>query len=315
MTKAEDAAMALVRETGKRVSNWGRWGPEDERGTLNHITPEAVKRAAACVHTGRVFSLALPLDENGPMDPAHTGRFNPIHKMTRYRGDSADGTFFPHHRSCDDLAIIPLQSSTQWDALAHVWYDDQLYNGFPADAINAGGAGRCSIANLREGVAGRAILADVAGWMGVDVLPDRYGVTPDEIDAVLKAQGTELSPGDILLVRTGCLGRWQRDRTGLGVEQPGLDFTCADWLHDNRIAAVAADNMAVERITPGPGQAVMGLHMVSLRDMGLTFGELFVLDALAADCAADGIYEMMLAAPPLFFPRAVGSPINPLAIK
>ena len=313
----EDAEDALntVRAVAPRVSNWGRWGEDDERGTLNHITPEAVARAAACVRRGKVFSLALPLDEHGPMDQDSTGRFNPIHKMTRYRGDSASGKMFPHHRSSDDMAIIALQSSTQWDSLAHVWYDDKLYNGFPADSITAGGARHCSIANMREKMVARAVLADVARWKGVDILPDDYGITPDDLDATLSHQGCEPASGDILLLRTGCVGAWQRDGSGLGLKQPGLAFECAEWLHAREIAAVAADNIAVERLTPAPGQAMMGLHMLALRDMGMPFGELFVLDELAADCAETGVYEMMLCAAPLYFPRAVGSPLNPIAIK
>ena len=213
------------------------------------------------------------------------------------------------------MAIIALQSSTQWDALAHVWYDDKLYNGFPADSVTAGGASHCAISNMVEGITGRAVLADVARFKGVDILPENYGITPEDLDATLAAQQIKLFCGDILLVRTGCVGSWQRTGTGLGAHQPGLSFGCGAWLHRHEIAAVAADNMAVERLVPGPGEALMGLHMVALRDMGLPFGELFVLDELAADCAQTAIYEMFLSAAPLYFPNAVGTPLNPLAIK
>jgi kynurenine formamidase len=272
----DDASEAVnaVRAVAAKLSNWGRWGESDERGTLNHITPEAVARAAKCVRRGKVFSLALPLDDHGPMDPHVHGRFN-----------------------------------------AHVWYDDRLYNGYPADSITAGGAKRCAISNLRENVVGRAVLADVARWKGVDILPDDYGISPDDLDATLAHQKCEIATGDIVLLRTGCVGAWQRDGSGLGLRQPGLAFECAAWLHAHNIAAVAADNIAVERLTPAPGQPMMGLHMIALRDMGMPFGELFVLDELAKDCSETGVYEMMLCAAPLYFPRAVGSPLNPLAIK
>ena len=161
---------------------------------------------------------------------------------------------------------------------------------------------------------GRAVRLDVPRFLGLDVLPPGYGVAPETLDAVLAAQQVATCSGDILLLRTGCLGRWQRDRTGLDLQQAGLTFSCAEWLHAREIAAVAADNMAVERLAPPPGEAMMALHMVALRDMGMPFGELFVLDELAQDCARTGVYEMLLSAAPLFFPHAVGTPLNPLAI-
>src|SRR5262249_38540872 len=132
---------------GRELSNWGRWGPDDERGTINLVTPERTVAACALVRKGVSFSLAIPMDEHGPWDPTSVaGRFNPIHKMTRYRGDNARGEPWPNFSSSDDMIITGLQSSTQFDALAHLWYDDHLYNGFPADeAVTAWGALRCSI--------------------------------------------------------------------------------------------------------------------------------------------------------------------------
>ena len=306
--------MDMVRQLGAELSNWGRWGAEDERGTINLITPEAIAAAAATVRRGAVFSLALPLDEHGPMEPAF-GRFNPIHRMTRYRGDDAFGNAFPAHKSSDDMAIICLQSSTQWDSLAHVWYDDKLYNGFSAEEIGAGGARRCAIGNWAQGIIGRAVLLDVARHLGVDCLAPGHRIEPDDLDAVLARQGVETRPGDIILLRTGLLGHWQRTGEPMGTDQPGITIQCARWLKARDIAAIAADNAAVEVIRPGPGEPAVGFHMVAIRDMGLALGEYFVLDALAEDCAADGVYEMLLTAAPLNFPRAVGTPLNPLAIK
>ncbi|MBV9996353.1 MAG: cyclase family protein [Caulobacteraceae bacterium] len=302
--------MEEVRALGRRLSNWGRWGPQDEKGTLNLITPERIQAAAALVRRGEVFSLALPLDEHGP---APTGRFNPIHRMTRYRGEGPSGERFPHHSSSDDLAILALQSSTQWDALAHVWYDDKLYNGFPADTINAGGAHHCAISNWVRGIVGRGVLADVARRLSPPCLPEAYPITPADLEATLAAQGCDVGAGDILILRTGELGQWRKDRTRLGPRQAGLTLECAQWLHDREVAAVCADNTAVE-VARQEGRALMAFHMVAIRDMGMALGELFVLDALAERCAELGCYEVFFCGAPLNFPRAVGTPLNPLAM-
>jgi kynurenine formamidase len=119
--------------------------------------------------------------------------------------------------------------------------------------------------------------------------------------------------GDIILVRTGSLRRFRETGRGLFDDFAGLDWRCAAWLHEHQVAAVAADNVGVEC---GPQDGMMlPLHMLCLRDMGMIFGEMWELDALAADCAADGIFEFQLVAPPLHVTGAVGSPVNPLAIK
>lgn len=300
------------RSTADRVRNWGRWGADDERGALNFITPQKLLEAAAQIQTGRVLSLALPLDENGPQDPRH-GRFNPIHRMTRYRGDNAHGQSQGDFSSSDDMMILPLQSSTQWDSLAHLWYGDQLYNGFPSDRITAAGAARCAISNAREGVVSRGVLLDVARLKGLDCLPPDYPITPEDLAEAEAVEGVRVGSGDVVLIRTGALGQWQRG--GGFAAQPGLEFRCAEWLHEREAAAVCADNVAVEVIMQPRGLPLCAFHMVALRDMGLMLGELWVLDALAEDCAADGRYAFFLSAAPLFVPHGVGSPLNPLAVK
>lgn len=302
-----------VKATGEALRNWGRWGADDERGTFNFITPEKIVEAGRLMRHGRIFSLALPLDVDGPQNPLG-GRFNPIHKMTRYRGDNAHGQVQGQFCSSDDMAIIGLQSSTQWDSLAHLWYDDQLYNGFPADSITAYGASRCAISNWQRGIVSRGVLLDIPRLKGWDRLPPDYPVTPADLDAAEARQGVRVGSGDVLLLRTGVVGDWQATRQGLA-DQPGLALDCARWLHERQAAAVCADNSAVEVIRQPRGLPLCAFHMVALRDMGLMLGELFVLDELAADCAADGVYEFFFTAAPLAFPRAVGSPINPLAIK
>ena len=141
------ASIATVRDLGARHSNWGRWGPDDERGTLNLVTPEMVMAAAGLVRAGKTISMALPYDEDGPQT-GNLGRFNPIHLMIRDGADALAGTsvrdFYggvdKHFRGTDDIIIMPLQSGTQWDAFGHVVFEGTIYNGHGAEWVSSKGA-------------------------------------------------------------------------------------------------------------------------------------------------------------------------------
>lgn len=307
--------MEGVRALGRELSNWGRWGDDDQRGTLNLITPERVQGATATVRRGVSFSLSVPADENGPFEVRTSGRFNPIHTMTRYRGDSPRGER-SDVCSSEDMLITGTHSTTHFDALAHVWYDDLLYNGSHHDtAVTAWGAERCSIQNLVSGVVSRGILADVPRHRGVDYLAPGTEIGPADLDAVLDAAGITPRPGDILLLRTGTYPQQRRGADVGSSGSPGLTWECARWIRDNGIAAVCADNLAVEVLGPNPGGPRIPFHMVAIRDMGLLLGEMFDFEDLAEDCATDGVYECMFVACPLNIPGGVGSPLNPIAVK
>jgi kynurenine formamidase len=216
----------------------------------------------------------------------------------------------------DDIIIMPLQAATQWDALSHVYYEDYLYNGFPANSVTSTGAFYCGIDKVdSKGITSRGVLLDIVRLRGVDTFCEMGNpITPDELDAAAEAQGVTVRRGDIVLVRTGWWARFLETGDG-GEPGAGLDWTCASWLHDHEVAAVAADNLMVENPVSGIEGAFLPMHMLCLRDMGLMLGEYWDLTALAADCAADGVYEFQLIAPPLRVTGAVGSPINPIAIK
>jgi kynurenine formamidase len=302
------------REIGRRLSNWGRWdvdGQRDERGTTNLLTPERVAAAAALVRDGKVFDLGIPFGPGGPQPGGR--RINPVLLMSETGADQDSGAF--HY--ADDYVFMPLQSASQWDGLAHVFYDDLLFNGFPASDVTPHGVRHLSIEQQAKGIAGRGVLIDVARHRGVDWLAMGEVITPDELDAVLAAQGTELRGGDIVAVRTG----WRRkflsdgDAVSFMAGEPGLGVACCEWLHRHDVAAVCSDNWAIE-VLPGEIESErLPVHMVLIRDMGMTLGEILDFEELSADCAADGRYDFFLTAPPIKFRRAVGSPINPLAIK
>ena len=306
--------MQRVREIAARVSNWGRWGPEDERGTLNFITPETVRRAAACVMRGEVFALGLPFGADGPQI-GQGGRVNPIHLMSAIDGRLGADPEAP--RYADDFITMPLQCATQWDSLAHVWYDGRLYNGFPATTVGATGAARNGIDKIGAGIVGRGVLLDVARARGVERLRAGEVISPDDLEAAERAEGVRAGRGDVLLIRTGHLGVFLVDgnREGYMRVMPGLGIASVPWLHAREVAAVASDTSAVEVIPFEDPTLPLPVHALCIRDMGLTLGEMFVLDTLAEDCARDGVWEFLFSAPPLRVTGGTGSPLNPLAVK
>ena len=309
----------VIRDTGLRCRNWGKWGPDDERGTLNYITADAIVEVARLVRRGVVFSLAIPFDSKGPQVPG-ARRFNPIHRMTLTGPDCTTGAVrFPGGAGfTDDMVVMPLQCATQWDALSHCFEDGRMYNGYDANEVSSRGAKRNGIDKVARGIVGRGVLLDVPRTKGVGWLEPGYAITAADLDAAVAAQKVTIARGDALLVRTGHMALC-RDRGGwgdyAGGNAPGLSFHTADWVHDHEIAAVATDTWGMEVRPNEFPETFQPLHQVFIPNMGLTIGEIFDLEELAADCATDGVYEFFFVAPPLPITGAVGSPINPLAIK
>jgi kynurenine formamidase len=303
--------LALAAE----VSNWGRWGADDELGTLNLIDDAAVARGLAAARTGTRIPLAIRLDANGPQLGTIPGRINPLHTMVAinmaYTGDRDDCCF------SDDTITMGLQACTHWDALAHVSYAGLLYNGFPASSVTAErGATRCGIHKVTS-IVSRAILLDVAAALGHDGLPAGHPIRQADLDAAVARAGVAVEPGDIVLVRTGQMRHLKaRDREGyLLRDQPGLTTDTIRWFRRHDVAAVAIDTLAME-VHPGEDPAVLfPVHAIQLRDVGLTQGQNFDLEALAAHCDADGVYEMLLVANPEPVTGGTGAPVSPVAIK
>jgi kynurenine formamidase len=301
-------------ELAKRVSNWGRWGDDDELGTLNLIDAAAVQRGAAAVKAGKRFSLALRLDQRGPQVGGIPGRVNPLRTMIAINSQFA-GTIDGFCTS-DDVVTMGLQAATHWDALAHVSYGGLIYNGYPASTITADGASKCGISRVSS-LTTKGVLLDVARALGVDRLEPGYGITSQDLDAALELAGVAVAPGDALLVRTGFIQLFKaRDREGYAAgHQPGLTMGTASWFRDRDVAAVATDTFTFEVWPCEDEQTLLPVHLLHLRDMGLTQGQNFDLEALSTDCAADGIYGFLLEASPLPFTGGCGSPVNPVAVK
>ena len=305
-----------LEQLAARVSNWGRWGADDQRGTLNLITPDVVMRGISSARRGRVFSLAIPFDRTGPQwDKVHMPeRTNPelrTHTVNvAFTGDPRDFT------TSDDSFSMGSQAATHWDAIAHAGYNGKLYNDTPNDVVRAeGGAARLGIEHFGP-VVTRGVLLDIARTHGVEHFDDNYAITGDDLEAAATAVDVVVEPGDALLVRTGQMHFLRLgDKQRYSVPSPGLSTQSIAWLRDHDVAAVATDTMTFEVYPCEDPKVFMPVHMIQLRDVGLAQGQNWHLDELAADCAADGQYDFLLVAPPLPLTGAVGAPVVPVAIK
>jgi kynurenine formamidase len=311
----------ILHELALQVRNWGKWGSEDELGTLNYITPDTIAQACQLVTAGKVFALGIPLQRNGPQSGTRP-RFNPIHTMFRDGGDqpknAAEVAEMQGYGGSDDWIVMPLQCVTQWDSLAHVFYDGKMYNGFDAALVTSSGAAKNSIDKTKDKIVGRGVLLDVAHHKGLQALEPGYAITVADLEDTAAAEQVEIQRGDLLLIRTGHMSRYldQGNWNYFDLDDsPGVSVHTAPWMHAKEIAAVASDNYAVE---VRPSELPMfrsPFHICAIPNMGLTLGEIFYLEELAADCAADGRYAFLLVAPPLPVTHAVGTPINPYAMK
>jgi kynurenine formamidase len=303
--------------------NWGKWGDDDEVGALNYLTREDVLRGIRAVRQGKTFTLQVPIgDPHG--DPIWPGR-RPAQRITlrdkgtylsgKQRATPGGGEF------ADDMLIMSLQGSTQYDALGHAWCDDQLYNGYDARST-IGGMAKAGILPLAErGVVGRGILLDIARLRDKAVLAPGETFTHEDLLAAAARQGTAIEPHDILIVRTGWIGSFyaQRDRRAFydNFSEPGLTYSDAlvRWFDAMEIPNLVTDTIANE-VTRDPESGVaLPLHNALMRNLGVTFTEIAQLDPLAADCADDGQYTFLYAAAPLKVVGGTGAPVNPLVVK
>jgi kynurenine formamidase len=304
-----------LQELARRVSNWGRWGAGDQRGTLNLIDAAAVLRGRDAVRSGRVFPLAIPFDQTGPQwdNVNMPERINPELRTymvnLTFTGDPADFT------TSDDSFRMGSQAATHLDSLAHAGYEGKLWNDTPDSVVSAAGAARLGIEHFGA-LATRGLLLDIARLHGVDHFDENYAITGDDLAAAASAAALDVTAGDAVLVRTGQMHYLRGgDKERYSHPSPGLSTRSIEWFRDNDVALVATDTMTFEVYPCENPRVFMPVHMIHLRDMGLVQGQNWHLDALADDCASDGQCEFLLVATPLPLTGAVGAPAAPTAIK
>jgi len=302
-------------------SNWGKWGENDEVGSLNYLTTQEVLRGIAHVKTGSVLTLQRMIgDPKG--DPVWPGR-TPAERtmiLDESSWEHASAPCFPgglHY--ADDKINAYLQGSTQYDALGHVWYGGKIWNGYDA-RTTIGGLDKASVAPIAErGIVGRGVLLDIARHRGKSNLDKGETFTEVDLEECAAAQGHTIEPHDILIVRTNFLQLFfdQGPKFYEGFCEPGLTYSpqLVQWFHDKEIPNLVTDTIANEvTIDPVSGVA-LPLHCALMRNLGVAMTEICDLEKLAADCATDGQYTFLYVAAPLRVHRATGSPVNPVAIK
>ncbi|MEU5049624.1 cyclase family protein [Streptomyces sp. NPDC021096] len=299
-------------ELAKRVNNWGRWGADDEIGTLNLITDTVVRTAAATVTTGRRVPLALPLQQDGVQTGVIPGRVNPLHTMVAINVELfGPGTV----ATSDDTVTMGLQAGTHWDGLCHVSHGGKLYNGRPADSITARGRAAFSGIEKAGHIASRGVLLDVARARGVDRLQDGHAVTPEDLEAAEELAGVTVGSGDIVLVRTGQIQRYLTgDKQAYAYPSPGLSIRTPEWFHARDVAAVANDTLTFEIFPPEIEDLWLPVHALDLVEMGMPQGQNWNLEVLSEACAEERRYAFLLVAMPEPFVGGVGTPVSPVAI-
>ncbi|MFF8318980.1 cyclase family protein [Streptomyces bobili] len=306
------ALPAEFHDIAERVNNWGRWGADDEIGTLNLVTDEVVRRAVAEVRTGRRVPLALPLREDGVQTGMIPGRVNPLHTMVQINQE----IFGPGTVACsDDAVTMGLQAATHWDALPHVSHSGRIYNGRPAGTVTAHGGAEFSGIEKVPHVVSRGVLLDVARARGVDRLEGGHAVTPEDLEAAEELAGTRVRAGDIVLVRTGQMRVYLAgDRQAYAHPSPGLSVRTPEWFHARDVAAVANDTLTFEVFPPEIEDLWLPVHALHLVEMGMMQGQNWNLEKLSTACGQEKRYAFLLCATPEPFVGGTGTPVAPVAV-
>jgi len=291
-----------VRGLLTQLSNWSRWGSDDQLGTLNFITLEVTAAATSTVSTGHTVSCARPLPTQAAPD-----NLNPVaHHMI---GTATEGY------GADYFAIAPHGYATSHiDALCHIFHEGKMFNGYSTEAVTAHGASKLGIHHLRSGIVTRGVLLDIPAVRGVEALEPGEPIFPEDLIAAEDVADVKVRRGDVLLVRTG---RW-RWREVHGPWAPnkamaGLDASCLSWLHEREIAVLGSDG--VSDVTPSRVDTIgMPIHTVAIVAMGIHLLDNLDLDELSVACTSEGRWNFLFVVAPLVLNRGTASPVNPIAV-
>lgn len=317
MTAFETGVARMTLEEFDRLfeslKNWGRWGPDDERGTLNYLTPDKVRAAAALVRSGRSVSMSIPINTVSGPDNANPA----LHYMcTTHDVDVGSGELL---RFATDFLGMQFHGDchTHIDALCHIAYKGQLYNGLPANTVTSRGSLGLDITAYAHGIVGRGVLIDVARYREVKWLEPGEAVSRQEIEAIEAAEGVHLAEGDIMVFRTGHhrrrleLGAWDVGYTGQG--RAGLDPYSLTLLHERKVAVFLPDGDG--EVVPGPMEEIQyPIHPLQVTAMGMVVADSLQFEELAQVCEQESRWEFLVVIAPLRLPRATGSPFNPIAV-
>jgi len=295
---------AIFEQWMTDLSNWGRWGKDDEMGAMNLITPAKRKQAAGLVKEGTSFSLSRDAEKEKALD-------NPVpfgHQMTRTGfnnpGSSSGDTFTISHHG---------YAHTHMDSLCHFFYKGKMFNGYSQELVTEQGASKLSIRNFKNGIFTRGILMDIPALKGVDYLEPGTPIYPEDLDAWEKKAHLKAGSGDVVFIRTG---RWAlRDAKGpweVGKKSAGLDASCAKWLKSRDIAMLGSD-AASDVMPSGIDGVVQPIHTLVLVAMGMPIFDNCDLELISKEANRRQRWEFLVTASPLAVPGATGSALNPIA--
>ena len=305
-------ALAQARETSpedftrlmKELSNWNRWGKDDEMGAVNLITPAKRRQAVGLVREGASFSMA----RNAETQPAVDNPTPIIRKTTRAgkdapsvgSGGTGDSFFIAYHGYVH----------THLDSLCHFLYDGKMYNGHSKDEVTDQGAAKNSVLNYKNGIITRGVLMDMARYKGVDYLEPGTPIYPEDLEGWEKQARVKVQPGDVMLVRTG---RWaRRDARGPWSIQAGLHMSCAKWMRARDVAILGGDG-AQDVLPSGVAGINQPIHLLSIVAMGMPIFDNCDLELIGREAEKRKRWEFLVTASPAAVPGATGSVLNPIA--
>ncbi len=288
---------------------WDRWGPGDERGTLNHLTPERTAAAPGLVRTGETVSLAHDLS-TVPL-PEHP---NPVQHHMLASGDALDANGIPGYQAARDHLALDVHGlwTTHVDALSHMFVGGRMFGGRPATEVRSDGARSNTVMTMAAGVIGRGVLLDVPRALGVDYFGAGHQTTADDLERTVAAQGVTVGPGDVLLVMTGREARRRASRTFDGFA--GLHPDCLPWIAEHEVAVLGSDGISDPMPFAGTPDWPFPVHQIGIVAMGLPLIDNVSTAPLAARCAALGRFDFLFVMAPLRIPKGTGCPVNPVAV-
>jgi len=291
------------------LKNWGRWGPDDERGALNHLTDDRTAAAAGLARSGESVSLAHDLrTEPSPENP------HPAHHHMLAAGDARNANGIPGYEAARDWVGFDVHglSTTHVDALSHMFVRGEMFGGRAASEVRSDGARSNTVLSMADGVVGRGVLLDIPRALGVDFLDTGAVVTVDDLEAAEAAEGVRVGTGDVLLIAWGREARRVARRSFDGFS--GLHAECLPWLHEREVAVLGSDGISDPMPFVGTPDWPFPVHQIGITAIGLHLIDNMALARLGKRCASAGRWEFLFSMAPLRIARGTGCPVNPVAV-
>jgi kynurenine formamidase len=309
---ARDFAVPTTAELDllfEELTAWSRWGPDDQRGTLNHLTPARTAAGAALVRSGEVVSLSHDLATEPTPEHPH-----PVQHHMLASGDARDSSGIEGYEAARDHLSLDVHGlwTTHVDALSHMFVDGRMYGGRPASEVRSDGARANTVLTMADGVVGRGVLLDVPRALGIEFLDNGEIVTVADLEATETAQGVVVGPGDVVLV---AWGRQARRRARRGFDGfSGLHPECLPWLADREVAVLGSDGISDPMPFLGTERWPFPVHQIGIVAMGLPLIDNVALAALGDRCAAVERFDFLFTMSPLRIRGGTGCPVNPVAV-